>query len=443
MKLTTDKRSSLIIKNVAFSFIIKGWSAIVVLTLVPITLKCLGEYSNGVWLTISSIMLWIDNMDIGLGNGLRNKLAVHLAHDEIDKAKSLISSTFAMLTIIMIPTMILLLLLIWFCDIYHILNVDPRHIENLNSVLAICVVMACTTFIFKLIGNFYMGLQLPAINNLLIACGQTLILLGTFIVYRNGSHSLMHITLVNTFAPLAVYLIAYPYTFWYRYPHLRPAVNLINLQEACGVIKMGVQFFVIQISGALLFMTSNVMISKLFSPAMVTPYQIVYRYFSIILVAFTVICMPFWNATTDAYERRDIPWILHASQKLQILMMALMLCLIAMVMISPWVYDVWIGEEICIDYWMSIMMAIYIFILIYSMCYSYFINGIGKLRLQMIVSVSAAQIFIPLAYIVVQASGSIISFMTVMCLVNLPGLIVNIIQFKKLINGKAKGIWNK
>ena len=64
-------------------------------------------------------------------------------------------------------------------------------------------------------------------------------------------------------------------------------------------------------------------------------------------------------------------------------------------------------------------------------------------HLQMIVSVSAALIFIPLVYIVVQASGSIISFMTVMCLVNLPGLIVNIIQFKKLINGKAKGIWNK
>jgi hypothetical protein len=33
--------------------------------------------------------------------------------------------------------------------------------------------------------------------------------------------------------------------------------------------------------------------------------------------------------------------------------------------------------------------------------------------------------------------------MIVMCLVNIPGLIVNRIQFSKLINGQAKGIWMK
>ena len=30
-----------------------------------------------------------------------------------------------------------------------------------------------------------------------------------------------------------------------------------------------------------------------------------------------------------------------------------------------------------------------------------------------------------------------------MCLVNIPGLIVNRLQFNKLINGQAKGIWNQ
>jgi hypothetical protein len=30
-----------------------------------------------------------------------------------------------------------------------------------------------------------------------------------------------------------------------------------------------------------------------------------------------------------------------------------------------------------------------------------------------------------------------------MCLINIPGLIVNRIQFKKLINGQATGIWNR
>ncbi len=71
----TNKRSALLIKNVIASFVIKGWSALVVLLMVPLTLKILGVYNNGVWLTISSILIWIDLMDIGLGNGLRNAVS--------------------------------------------------------------------------------------------------------------------------------------------------------------------------------------------------------------------------------------------------------------------------------------------------------------------------------------------------------------------------------
>ena len=436
-------RSSLLQKNILASFLIKGWSALVVLLLVPATLNCLGEYKNGIWLTISSLLLWIDNMDIGLGNGLRNKIAEYMAHSEYERTRSLISSTFAMLTCIIIPVLLILLLLIAISDPYTVFNAAPLKVAHLDQVLMVTVTLVCTSFIFKLIGNFYMGMQLPAVSNLLIALGQTLVLIGTYIVLYSGSHSMMLIALVNTGAPLFVYLLAYPYTFFYKYPHLRPSFKLINFKEARAVINMGVQFFIMQISGVILFMTSNLLISKLFTPALVTPYQITYRYFSIMLVAFTVICMPFWNATTDAYERGDIQWIRHATRKLRLMIIGIIACMVTMVILSPWVYSFWIGDSITIDIRMSIVMATYIFILIYSMRYSYFINGIGKLRLQLIFTTAAAVIFIPLAYLTTQYTHSIIWFMIVMCLVNIPGLIVNRIQFSKLINGQAKGIWMK
>ena len=433
-------RSRYLYANIAASFLIKGWSAVVVLLLVPATLHCLGEYQNGIWLTISSLLLWIDNMDIGLGNGLRNKVAEYMAHDETERTRRLISSTFAMLTCIIIPVLLILLLLIAASDPYGVLNAEPSKVSHLDQVLMVTVTLVCTSFIFKLIGNFYMGLQLPAVSNLLIALGQTLALVGTYIVLWSGSHSLMHIALVNTAAPLLVYLIAYPITFYYKYPQLRPAFSLINLKEAKEVVNMGAQFFIMQISSVVLFMTSNLLISKLFSPSMVTPYQITYRYFSVLLVAFTVICMPFWNATTDAYERNDIEWIRQATRKLRLMTIGILVMMMVMVVISPWVYDIWIGD-ITIDFRMSIVMATYIFILIYSMRYSYFINGIGKLRLQLIFTVSAAIIFIPLAYLATKWTHNIIWFMVVMCLVNIPGLIINRIQFHKLSNGKATGIW--
>ena len=441
--ISNQQRSSLLQKNILASFVIKGWSAVIVLLMVPATLHCLGEYNNGIWLTISSLLLWIDNMDIGLGNGLRNKVAEYMAHGEHERTRSLVSSTFAMLTSIIIPVMLVLLLLIMVGNPYQIFNATPDKAPHLEQVLMVTVILVCTSFVFKLIGNFYMGLQLPAVSNLLIALGQTVALIGTYIVLYSGSHSLMLIALVNTAAPLLVYLLAYPYTFFYKYPHLRPSFKLINFKEARAVINMGVQFFIMQISSVILFMTSNLLISKLFTPSLVTPYQITYRYFSLMLVAFTVICMPFWNATTDAYQRNDMDWIRNATRKLRLMIIGIMICLIIMVVLSDTIYAIWIDRQTIIDIKMSIVMAVYIFILIYSMRYSYFINGIGKLRLQLIFTSAAAVLFIPLAYLATQLSHDIIWFMLVMCLVNIPGLIVNRIQFYKLINGKAKGIWAK
>ena len=104
-KQAGDNRTSLVKKNIFFSFLIKGWMGLIQLLIVPITLFCLGSYENGIWMTISSILIWIDSLDIGLGNGLRNKLAAQLAHGDIEKARESVSSTFFMLIMIIIPVM--------------------------------------------------------------------------------------------------------------------------------------------------------------------------------------------------------------------------------------------------------------------------------------------------------------------------------------------------
>ena len=443
MEDINNKRSRLIRNNIILSFFTKGWSAIVLLLTVPVTLNCLGDYKNGVWLTISSLLLWIENMDIGLGNGLRNTLAIHLAHNDIPKARSVISSAYAMLTLIMIPIAIVLFIIIKMYDTHLLFNVSTDIIADLDSILIVTSLLVCTSFIFKLIGNFYMGLQLPAISNLLIVCGQTLTLFFTYLVYLSGSHSMMHIALANTLSPLIVYSSAYIYSFYYKYPHLRPSIKFVHLRQAKEVMGIGIKFFIIQISGVILFMSSNILISNLFTPSMVTPYQICFRYFSLLLAIFTVICMPYWTATTDAYERHDMEWIRMTTRRLDLMTLGIFIIMIIMVVCSDFIYSIWIGNDISIDIRLSIAMAIYVFILIYSERYSYIINGFGMLRLQLIFTIGAAIVFFPLAYLVVSWKHDITWFVAVMCFVNFPGMIVNRIQFYKIINNQAKGIWSR
>ncbi len=441
--LGKNKRTALIRKNILASFLIKGWSVIVQLTLVPLTLYCLGSYENGIWLTISSMLLWIDNLDIGLGNGLRNKLAEHLAREERDKAQNTISSTIFMLFLVIVPIIIIANLLIWFTDTYSFFNIDSGIVGNLDIILTVATIFVCSTFIFKSIGNFYMGLQLPAINNLMVAIGQTLALIGTAAIYLNGSHSLLLICIVNTLSPLLVYMISFPITFLGKYKDLRPTLSGIKKYAIKELFSTGMKFFILQIAGILLFLSTNIIISRIFTPEMVTPYQIAYRYFSVVILLFTIICVPYWTATTDAFQRKDYEWIKGANNTLNKFILLFTVLIIVMVAISTPIYRLWIGSSVEIPFEMSVMVAIYILILTLSTRYSYVINGIGALRLQLIMTVSAAIIYVPLAIIVGQLTHNIIMLLGIMCLVNIPGLIVNILQYNKIINIKASGIWIK
>ena len=164
--MNSELRTSRLKKNILFSFLIKGWAGIIQLLLVPITLFCLGNYENGIWMTISSILIWIDSLDIGLGNGLRNTLSAQIANNEIEKARESVSSTFFMLALIIIPICILLILVINFLDVYTLLNIEESKVPNLITVLSLSIAIVSATFIFKFIGNVYLALQLPAVNNL-------------------------------------------------------------------------------------------------------------------------------------------------------------------------------------------------------------------------------------------------------------------------------------
>lgn len=438
-----DNRSILIHKNIIMSFFVKGWSVAVQLLLVPLTLACLGVYENGVWLTISSVLLWIDNLDVGLGNGLRNKLATYIAEGNILKAREMVSSTLAMLIIIIIPTLAILVVTESYANLYVFFNVSPQRIDNLVQITIVATIMVCATFILKFLGNFYMGLQLPAINNGLVTIGNTLALIGTYIVYLSGFHSLLLIAIVNTAGPLMSYLLCYPITFYGKYKNLRPSIKFVNSSSVKELFLIGAKFFVLQIAGIILFFSTNIIISKLYSPSMVTPYQIANRYFMVAMLLFTIICVPYWSATTDAYAKNDIKWIKRSNKTLNYFMLFIFALITLMIIVSPFIYNIWIGKKAIIPLPVTILVGLYQFVLIFSTRYSYVLNGLGKLKLQLYVTVSVAIAYIPLALLVTHNNANINALLILMSVINIPGLLINAIQYKKVISGTAQGIWTK
>jgi O-antigen/teichoic acid export membrane protein len=437
-----NNRSQLLKKNILFSFVIKGWAGIVQILLVPITIHCLGNYINGIWMVISSVLIWIDSLDIGLGNGLRNKLSERIALRDSRGAKEYVSTTFFTLIGIIIPAIVLILLACTNIDLYKLLNVDPRIIPNLTAVICLSVVLVGNTFIFKFLGNVYLALQLPAVNNALVTLGQTVTLLAVFIQQVFHIHSLTWVAIAYTGGPLLTYLIAYPVTFHWKYKELSPSWRFFKKNKIKELFSLGIKFFVLQIAGIVLFASTNILISRLFSPELVTPYQVTYRYYSFIVMLFTIIAIPFWSATTDAYAKHDVKWIRSSVRKLNLIVLSMLLIIIVMTLVSPFVYNIWVGSGVKTNMMLSSIMGAYIFVIVFSLSYSYILNGIGALNLQLISTVMAALLYLPLAWLFAKRLG-INGIALALVIVNIPGAILNRIQYKKIISGKATAFWTK
>lgn len=429
-------------KNIIASFGIKGIDSIVYLLIVPITLDYLNPYEYGVWLTLNSILVWINSFDIGLGNGLRNNLAVEIANERPEKARIYVSTTFFMLVAIMIIIFLLGVVAFRYINWFEILNVTHYQIPRLNQVVFVSFAIFCMTFVFKFIGNVFLGLQMPAINNLLVSSGHLLSLIIIFLLTKFTNGTLLNVAVAYTGSSLLVYLLAYPIVFYGKYYWLRPSYKLFNIQYLHSLFGLGINFFIIQIGGVVLFSLSNLVISHMFGPQEVTPYNVAYRYFSIILMFFGIIVSPIWSATTDAFQRHDIDWIKSVSEKLFKLVLIIIVLLTIMVVISQFVFKLWIGSEVNVPVSLCIFLACYVVTIVWSVGYSNILNGLGKIRIQTYNIIAVSLLYYPICKLLGGAMG-VQGVVLGMIILNIPGLILNIIQFNIIISGRAKGIWNK
>lgn len=438
-----DARTVKANKNIVASATIKVADTLVYLLLVPLTLGYLNAYEYGIWLTLNSMLAWINSFDIGLGNGLRNKLATALAEGDKEKARSYVSTTFYMLIFIIAFVYAILAVGVNFIDWYKLLNISDDYVGNLLEVVQVSLLFFCINFVLKFVGNVYQALQLPAFNYLISFSGHFLSLIVIFFFTKFVvPGTLFWVAAIYSIAPPLVYLVAYPITFNKLYPYLAPSFKYYKTCFLKDLLSLSVVFFLLQIASIVLFALSNLLISNMFGPDQVTPYNIAYRYFSLVPMVFNMIITPMWSAATDAYAKGDLNWIKRSCLRIRISLWGFAVLLLIMVAASKYVYHVWIGDAVQIPLEMSTFMAFYIMIIIWSLSYSYFLNGIGCLKLQLCCTVFAAVCFYPFCHYL----GSVLGPLGVvigMCVVNLPGALINTIQFNKVIAGNAKGLWKK
>ena len=142
-------------KHIIYSLFLKGISIAVGLTFVPLILNYLDAERYGIWLTLSSIIAWFSFFDIGLGNGLRNRFAEAVAHNNHKLARIYVSTTYAILGVIFGIVIILFFIINPYLNWQKILNTTAVETSELAVVALIVFVFFVLRFFFKLIKRLH------------------------------------------------------------------------------------------------------------------------------------------------------------------------------------------------------------------------------------------------------------------------------------------------
>lgn len=439
-----NARTVVLKKNMLGSLFIKGCSIIIQLILVPLTLGFLSSELYGVWLTLSSIVLWLNFFDVGFTTGLKNKLTEAIALEQWERGKSLVSTTYFMLIIIFVPLCIILEILVPIINWSSLLNVQECYNPQIKDAAYILIACFCLNMITHVLSAVVAAYQKVALSSSFAVIGQAFSIVIIYFLTKFCPPSLVALASTISVLPIIIFTVASIILYKGKFKRVAPDFKMVNTHQIKDLFSLGAKFFIIQIQFIIMTQMTNFLISNLSGPDQVTTYNISHKYISVALLLYNVILAPLWPAFTDAYTKHDYTWMKNIYNKMIKLFGITAVLIIIMTVISPFIYSIWIGNRVSVPIQMTILVGIYTIIHSCDSLQIMVINGIGCVKLQTYVTAIGMLLHIPLSFMIGKylnfgAYGVIIS----MIIVTLMYLFIFTFQVRLLINNKAHGLWGE
>ncbi|WP_239745299.1 MATE family efflux transporter [Mammaliicoccus sp. F-M27] len=447
-KLKTKKVSEIsntrvVITNIMNAFIIKGGAMIVSFFTIPAYLNYFNDYQIlGFWFTILSVLTWMLAFDLGIGNGLRNKLVtLFLIKDDL-LIKKYISSSYFMIASIVIA------IIIGFGFIknsfnWNIIfkisnNIVPEN--TLNNAIYILFIGIMIQFLFRIINSILYAMQKSFMNNLnlLISNGIILFYLLIFDI-NNIEEQLYSLTIIYSLAINLPNFITSILVFTTTLKRSRPNLKYFSINHSNEILKVGVAFFWVQIMYMLLTTTNEFLISLFSNTENVVEFQIYNRIFSLVGTIFSLTLIPIWSIVTKAFAEENYIWIKKTYSVFVFIGVIVMLLEFLIIPFLQIIIDFWLQDKsIDINIYYAILFAIYGSMIVWIGVNNNFANGLGKLKTQTIFFTLGVLIKIPLSWYFVNVLESWIGVLVASVLSLSMYCIVQPIWLNKHLNNHLK-----
>lgn len=430
--------------NTFLSLFFRGASILLSFILIPLTLKYIKPDVYGVWLTLTSLVGWIAMFDIGIANGLKNKLSESLAAKKYNKAKTLVSTSYLIITLIAIFLILVYFIINQIISWQYVFNSPFIPEYELRKVVNIVAIFFLLKFVADIINVVSAAFQMVAVSSFLLFLSNLGLTISVWILSKTSESDMILLAFLLSSIPFLISLIASIILYSTNFKIVKPSLKYINLKESKGVFSLGWQFFVLQIVVVVIFQSDNILISHFFDSKEVTNFNVAYKYYSILAIVFSILITPYWTAFNEAYFKKEISWIKISIKKLIKYFFVTLIISVFMIIVSSNFFNYWVGDGIKISLELSISLCFYIAIMNWSSIFSNFLNGIGKIRLQITFAPLVGFINILLSLLFVKVFNFNITAIPIANALSLSiGAFLGFIQYKKIINNEAKGIWNK
>lgn len=409
---TLSTQNKNILCNITGAFAVKGGSLVISVILLPLYLRFFqNQEILGIWYTILSVLNWVILFDLGLGQGLRNQLPKALTVNDKKLAKKYISTTYVLMTIVVIIISCIGVILIRKVNLYTVFNVDKSVIEYhcLQCAAIIVFLGIMLQMILKIATSILYAMQKSAIVNALGLITNIIILCALCIIpSQDIGTNLIVMAWINVIAANVPYIVC---TFFlFKTNELKgtaPTLGTFSRQYIKSIFNVGISLLWLQIVFMIVSSTNEFLISNLTKPENVVEYQAYYKIFKTAAMVVSLSLTPIWSAVTKAKIEKNYKWI----KKVYCLFLAVSgLCFLGELCLIPilqWGMDLWLGKGVIIvQIWYAVVFAMSSIVFVLHSVNTSIGNGLSYFRIQMIWMTFAAIAFIPLSVLFVHIFDS-------------------------------------
>ena len=381
-----DERGRSIVRyrRAALSAITSIFSKVIVLATtivsVPLTFHYLGAERYGLWMTITSSVLFLGFADFGVGNGLAAAIAEANGKDDEALAQKQVSCGFFVLLLLAVTICAVLVPVLHFVPwnvVYGTKTTLAGH--EAGPATAVLILCAALSMPIGTVLRVQVGYQKGYVGDLWNAAGNALALVGIVSVTKFGG-GLPMLVAAMAGAPVLASSLNWLNEFFRVRPSLRPRLALFDQATARRLAAIGGLFFVQQCFGLLYYVSDNIVIARTMGAAQVARYAVLQRIFSIGLVA-QYFMTPLWPAIGESLSRRDFAWARRVIRRAMVLSLALgVACGLVLLGASRWLMLRWARVDVGAIDWLRIGFAVWIVLVGYVATMNAILNQPGLMR---------------------------------------------------------------